>query len=317
MWIDMRQRPSRERTYGNCVSSTSAGIDRAFEVIIDGYSYLESPRWRDRRLWFSDFYSHRVVSTNETGGDTRVEAQVPQQPSGLGWLPDGRLLVVSMRDRTILRRELDGELVVHADLAHLVARPLNDLVVDDRGRAYVGNFGFDLMAGDKMATAPLVCVDIDGSASVVSEPLHFPNGAVIADGRLIVGETFGNRISAFDVHDDGSLSDRRDWARFGPLPDTDELASALQVLAVGPDGMCLDSRGALWVADALGQRAIRVLQGGQITDTIHLDTGVFALALGGHDGRTLFICTAPSFAEHERRSTRESRIVTTRVDVSA
>jgi len=299
------------------VTSTSAGVDRTFEVIIDGYSYLESPRWRDSRLWFSDFYSHRVVSTNEIGGDSRIEARVPQQPSGLGWLPDGRLLIVSMRDHAILRRELDGELVVHADLTRLAAGPLNDLVVDDRGRAYVGNFGFDLMAGAQMAGAPLVCVDVDGSASIVSEPLHFPNGAVIANGTLIVGETFGNRISAFDVHDDGSLSDRRDWARFGPLPDTDELTSALRALAVGPDGICLDSEGALWVADALGRRAIRVLEGGQITDTIHLGTGIFALALGGHDGKTLFMCTAPSFAEHERRNTRESRIVTTRVDVAA
>ncbi|OJZ64113.1 gluconolactonase [Mycobacterium paraffinicum] len=292
-------------------------MDRTFEVIVDGYSYLESPRWRDGRLWFSDFYTHQVVSTNEIGGDSRVEARVPQQPSGLGWLPDGRLLIVSMRDHAILRRELDGELVLHADLTGLAAGPLNDLVVDDRGRAYVGNFGFDLMAGARMAAAPLVCVNVDRSVSIVTEPLHFPNGAVIANDTLIVGETFGNRISAFDIHDDGSLSDRRDWARFGPLPDTDELTSALQALAVGPDGICRDSEGALWVADALGRRAIRVLEGGQVTHAIHLDTGIFALTLGGNDGRTLFMCTAPSFAEHERRNTRESRILTTRVDVGA
>lgn len=313
----MRQQPDDDRAYARGVIGTPEALDRTFDVIVEGYSYLESPRWRGGRLWFSDFYSHRVVSTDENGADSRVEAWVPHQPSGLGWLPDGRLLIVSMRDRALLRRETDGELVVHADLSSLAAGPLNDLVVDDSGRAYVGNFGFDLMGGAQMAGSPLICVDMDGGASVVSEPLHFPNGAVIADGTLIVGETFGNRISAFDIRGDGSLSERRDWAKFGPLPDTTDVTSALSGLALGPDGMCLDSEGAVWVADALGQRAVRVLESGVVSHAIHPGTGVFAVALGGSDGRTLFMCTAPSFAEHERRDTRESQIITTRVDIAA
>lgn len=307
------------RPYARRMTHTPAATpsESTFDVIAEGYSYVEGPRWHDGRLWFSDFYTHRVVSIDEAGNNPRVEAWVPHQPSGLGWLPDGRLLIVSMRDRTLLRREPDGELVVHADLSGLAAGWLNDLVVDDRGRAYVGNFGFDLMGGAPLAPAPLICVDADGSVSVATEPLHFPNGAVIADGVLVVGETFGNRISAFDIADDGTLSARRDWARFGPVPENTDVAEALGGLALGPDGLCRDSENALWVADALGQRAVRIVEGGQISDAIHPGTGVFAVTLGGSDGKTLFMCTAPSFDENERRDTRESRVIAARVDVPA
>lgn len=295
----------------------AAASESTFDVIAEGYSYLESPRWHDGRLWFSDFYTHRVVSIDEAGGKPQVEAWVPHQPSGLGWLPDDRLLIVSMRDHTLLRREPDGELVVHADLTGLAAGWLNDLVVDDSGRAYVGNFGFDLMGGADLAPAPLIRVDADGAVSVATEPLHFPNGAVIQDGILIVGETFGNRISAFDIGVNGALSPRRDWARFGPVPESTDVADALGGLTLGSDGLCRDSENALWVADALGQRAVRIVAGGQISDAIHPGTGVFAVALGGSDGKTLFMCTAPSFDENERRDTRDARILATRVDVPA
>ena len=287
-------------------------------VVLDKYSYLEGPRWHDGRVWVSDFYTHQVVSADEHGGDVRVEAEVPGRPSGLGWLPDGRLLVVSMTDHLVLRREPDGSLAVHADLSEYAGGPLNDMAVDDQGRAWLGNFGFDLMNGAPMAPAPLVRVDPDGRAELATEPLHFPNGAVVLGRTLIVAETFGHRISAFDIRSDGSLGDRRDWARFGPTPEGDDLDTVLGQLTIGPDGIALDSEGALWVADALGNRAVRVLEGGEITDEISTgDNGNYAVVLGGADGRTLYLCTAPSFAEHERKDTREALLQAARVAVPA
>jgi sugar lactone lactonase YvrE len=285
-------------------------------VVVEKYSFLEGPRWHDGRIWVSDFYTHQVVSADEHGGDLRVEAQVPAQPSGLGWLPDGRLLIVSMRDHRLLRREPDGALSVHADVSSHAGGLLNDMVVDSRGRTWVGNFGFDLMAGAPIAPAPLVRVDPDGSSTVASEPLHFPNGAVITGNTMIVNETFGHRISAFEIDADGGLSERRDWASFGPVPATTDVGEALGQLSVAPDGMCLDAEGAVWIADALGNRALRVREGGEVLQEISTgDTGVYALALGGADGRTLYLCTAPGFAEHERRHTREAKLLAARVDV--
>jgi sugar lactone lactonase YvrE len=285
-------------------------------VVVEKYSFLEGPRWHDGRIWVSDFYTHQVVSADEHGGDLRVEAQVPAQPSGLGWLPDGRLLIVSMRDHRVLRREPDGALSVHADVSSHAGGLLNDMVVDSRGRTWVGNFGFDLMAGAPIAPAPLVRVDPDGSSTVASEPLHFPNGAVITGNTMIVNETFGHRISAFEIDADGGLSERRDWASFGPVPATTDVGEALGQLSVAPDGMCLDAEGAVWIADALGNRALRVREGGEVLQEISTgDTGVYALALGGADGRTLYLCTAPGFAEHERRHSREAKLLAARVDV--
>jgi sugar lactone lactonase YvrE len=285
-------------------------------VVVEKYSFLEGPRWHDGRIWVSDFYTHQVVSADEHGGDLRVEAQVPAQPSGLGWLPDGRLLIVSMRDHRLLRREPDGALSVHADVSSDAGGLLNDMVVDSRGRTWVGNFGFDLMAGAPIAPAPLVRVDPDGSSTVASEPLHFPNGAVITGNTMIVNETFGHRISAFEIDADGGLSERRDWASFGPVPATTDVGEALGQLSVAPDGMCLDAEGAVWIADALGNRALRVREGGEVLQEISTgDTGVYALALGGADGRTLYLCTAPGFAEHERRHSREAKLLAARVDV--
>ena len=287
-------------------------------VVAEKYSFLEGPRWHDGRIWVSDFYTHQVVSADEHGGDLRVEAQVPGQPSGLGWLPDGRLLVVSMRDHRVLRRESDGELALHADLSEHATGVLNDMVVDAVGRAWVGNFGFDLMNEAPMAPAPLVRIDPDGATDVATEPLHFPNGAVIIGAELVVAETFGHRLSAFDIAADGSLRDRRDWATFGPLPDTTDVGEALAGLTVAPDGMALDGEGAVWVADAIGNRVLRVRKGGEVVDEISTgDTGVYAVALGGEDGRTLYLCTAPGFAESERRHTREARLLAARVEVPA
>ncbi len=284
-------------------------MTRSVSVVLDGYTYFECPRWRDGRIWVSDFYTHQVVSARADGSDVRVEAIVPAQPSGLGWLPDGRLLVVSMRDRRVLRREADGTLVEHADLSRHATGHTNDMLVDGQGRAYVGNFGFDLMGGGAVATADLIRVDPDGGVHVAARDLHFPNGMVItADGTLLVNETIGNRISAFEIAADGSLGERRDWATFGPVPQGTDVPGAIGQIVVAADGSCLAADGSLWVADALGKRVVRVA-GGAIVEEIAFETGVFACGLGGDDGQTLFVCAAPDFSEHQRKVETAGRLL--------
>ncbi|QWF84540.1 6-deoxy-6-sulfogluconolactonase [Amycolatopsis sp. CA-230715] len=279
-------------------------MHRDITTVVTGFSYLECPRWRDGRIWFSDFYTHRVCSATEGGGDLRVEAEVPHQPSGLGWLPDGRLLIVSMRDRRLLRREPDGTLATHADLSGHAAGHLNDMVVDARGRAYVGNFGFDLMGGAPIEPTNLLRADPDGTVTEVATDLGFPNGsAITGDDVLLVGETFANRVSAFDITVDGALANRRTWAAFSEPSN------------VAPDGCCLDAEGALWIADATGNRVVRAQRGGTILEEIHPGTGVFACMLGGEDGCTLFLCTAPDFVEEARKAAREAALLAVRVDV--
>lgn len=284
-------------------------------VVLDGYSFLECPRWHDGRLWVSDFYTNQVIATDGRGG-TEVVADVPGQPSGLGFLPDGRLLIASMRDQRILVRDDAGRLTEHADLSGAVPAVLNDMVVDDQGRAYVGNFGFDLMGGAPLRDTVLTRVDPDGAVTTVADGLAFPNGMVILPGGvLVVAETFAARLTAFDIDADGGLSGRREWARFGESPGSDDVTAALGRLAVAPDGICADAEGAIWVADALHARLIRVREGGEIAQEIAAKMGVFACMLGGEDGRTLFACAAPSFAEHERRAVREAELLAYEVEV--
>lgn len=292
--------------------------DAPTSTVVEGRAFLEAPRWHESRIWFSDFYTHEVCSAREDGSDLRVEAEVPNQPSGLGWLPDGRLLIVSMRDRKVVRREPDGSLVTHADLSTHVHGHLNDMALDSKGRAYVGDFGFDLMSGAPLETGFLHRVDPDGTVTLVADDMWFPNGAVITkDNVLLVNETFGNRISAFDVTDDGSLTNRRVWAEFAPLPTDRTLVEVLAQTVVAGDGNCLDAEGAVWSADATGGRLIRVTEGGTITDELRPGTNVYACALGGSEGTTLFACLAPDFDENARRAAREATLVTYPVSVPA
>jgi sugar lactone lactonase YvrE len=288
----------------------------AASTVLSGYSFLEAPRWHDGRIWCSDFYTGQVVSAREDGSDLRVEAHVPEQPSGLGWLPDGRMLVVSMRDRKILRREGDGTLVVHADLGDQATGHLNDMAVDAAGRAYVGNFGFDLMSGAPLETAALHRVDPDGTVTEAARELWFPNGSAITkDSVLLVNETFGNRVSAFDLTDDGQLVNRRVWAEFAPLPADRSIEKVLAGATVCADGGCVDAEGGFWIADATGGRLLRVVEGGEIRDELRPGVNVYACALGGADGRTLFACVAPDFHEEARRSERAARLLAFRVSV--
>jgi sugar lactone lactonase YvrE len=285
-------------------------------TLIDGRTFVESPRWHEGRIWFSELYAHRVMSAREDGSDLRVEATVPQQPSGLAWLPDGRLLVVSMRDQKLMRREADGSLVVHADLSGHAGGFCNDLVVDRQGRAYVGEFGFDLDGGAPMAAASIYRVDPDGAITEVATDVWFPNGCVLTGaGVLIVNETFGNRISAFDLTEDGRLVNRRIWAEFGPLPAAATVDEAWPELVVVPDGMCMDAEGALWIADLASGRLMRLREGGEVIDEIDPGMMPFSGALGGADGRTMFICAAPNFDAEERKATELAEVLHVRVGV--
>jgi sugar lactone lactonase YvrE len=291
-------------------------VDPRLETLAEGLSFLEGPRWHDGRLFASDFYNHRVVAF-QTDGKYETVVEVPNQPSGLGWLPDGRMLVVSMKDHRVMRLE-DGGLIEHADLSGFATGELNDMVVDATGRAYVGNFGFDLMSGQDRADAVLLRVDPDGTVTVAAEDIMFPNGSVITPdgGTLILAETMGQRLTAFDIGTDGSLSNRRVWAAFGEPATATDLAGVLGQLKVAPDGICLDAEGAVWVADALGNRVVRVQEGGEITDEISTgDLGVFACMLGGDDGRTLFLCAAPTFVEAMAAADHQARLLACRVDV--
>jgi sugar lactone lactonase YvrE len=249
-------------------------------LLVDGVDFGEGPRWHDGALWYSDFFQRSIFRVTPDGQRTAVHADLADRPSGLGWLPDGRLLVVSMVDRRILRED-DGTLVVHADLSSVAVGHTNDMVVDAHGNAYVGNFGFDFEGGGRFATADLALVRPDGAVEVVASGLRFPNGSVITpDGRtLIVGESFGGAYQAFAIADDATLGPARTWA---------------DVPGVAPDGCTLDADGGIWCSDALGSQVVRVVEGGEITDRIPTPMPTYACALGGEDGRTLFVLCAPS-----------------------
>lgn len=271
------------------------------DVVVDKLTFPEAPRWHAGRLWFSDFYTQRVLAV-DAGGRLETMAQVPQRPSGLGWTLDGGLLVVSMLDRRLLRFD-GGTSRVVADLSAHATGPCNDMVVDTKGRAWIGNFGFDHHHGEAPRTTCLVRVDPDGTVTRVAEDLFFPNGTVITeDGRtLIVAETRAHKLTAFDIGDDGALSNRRVFAQ---LED-----------ACFPDGICLDAEGAVWVADARSPRVLCVFDGGRIERMVATgDRNAFACMLGGADRRTLYVCTNTGSGPAMAQKT-DGRIESVRVDV--
>jgi sugar lactone lactonase YvrE len=245
-------------------------------TLMTGIAFGESPRWHDGRLWFADWAAEELIAV-DLDGDSEVVMRVASFPFCIDWLPDGRLLIVSARDRLLLRREEDGTLATHADLSVLSEHPWNDIVVDGRGNAYVGNIGFDF-AGGEVAPGIVAVVAPDGSARQVADGVMFPNGVAVTpdDSTLILAESYASRLTAFDIDADGGLSNRRVWA------DLDGGA---------PDGICLDAEGAVWYGDVPNRRCVRVREGGEVLQTIELDRGCFACMLGGADGRTLFMVT--------------------------
>jgi len=267
-------------------------MTRAVRRLAEGIYFGEGPRWHQGRLWFSDFYAHRICSVS-LDGDLRTELELEGRPSGLGWMPDGSLLVVRMELRQVWRRWPDGRFELHADLTNHSAHLCNDMVVDGVGRAYVGNFGFDLDAEihargpeSVIADHPRTClalVQADGSVSDAApgERFSFPNGMVISpdDSTLIVGETLGGRLTALDIGADGALSNRREWAPTWPRI---------------PDGICLDASSAIWIANPLAPECALIAPGGEVLDVIETGLPCYACMLGGPQGKHLFMLVAPS-----------------------
>ena len=271
----------------------------ATHVLADNLCFGEGPRWHDGRLYFSDMHDHQVKTVGENGQVSTV-VEVEKRPSGLGWSPNGDLLIVSMLDRRILR--FDGsDLSEHADLSEFAPFECNDMVVDAHGRAYVGHFGFDLNGKASFEHASLIAVEHDGKSRIVADHLSFPNGTVITpDGKtLVVAETFGRRLTAFDIADNGDLENRRSWAE---LPQ-----------GTAPDGICLDAEGAIWVASPPTNECLRLAEGGGILESVKVDQGAYACMIGGVDTPLLFVLTSPSSSAHECRSLRGAQIETAHI----
>jgi sugar lactone lactonase YvrE len=255
------------------------------QTLLTGLSFGESPRWHDGRLWFADWGTREIIAV-DLDGNREVVLRVPtagardaggasQGPFSIDWLPDGRLLIVSGRDRLLLRREPDGSLVSHADLAGL-DYGWNELVVDGRGNAYLNGAGFDFVAGETFVPGIVALATPGGAARQVADQIAFPNGMAVTpdNSTLLVADSYGKCLWGFDIGEDGGLSNRRVWAGVGES---------------APDGICIDADGAVWYADVPNRRCERVREGGQVLQRIELDRGCFACALGGPDGRTLFL----------------------------
>jgi sugar lactone lactonase YvrE len=278
------------------------------EPFIDGLYFGECPRWHDGRLWYSDFFDHAVFSVSPEG-ERRTEVDIEGEPAGLGWLPDGRLLINSRLDRAVIRREADGTLVPHGSLTPWATWHANDMVVASNGQAYCGNFGFDLdglyngtTPASAIAPTSLIRVDPDGTSHQAADDLAFPNGTVITDddATLIIAESMGGRLSAFDRATDGTLSNRREWAA---LP------------GVAPDGICLCADGTVWVANALGHECVRVAEGGEILERVTTSQGCFACMLGDEDRQTLYLVTAESSDANVARLNRNGALEKVRTSV--
>jgi sugar lactone lactonase YvrE len=281
-------------------------------VVREGLGFGEGPRWHEGRLWYSDFYRHGIFSMAADGSDEVLQHDVPTQPSGLGWLPGGDLLSASMTDMRVLRFH-DDQVSTFADISEYCGFWANDMVVDTTGFSYVGNFGFDLdgrlaelgverFIAEPPPTTNLVVLNPEGDIVQVVPDMAFPNGAVITpDGAtLIVGETFGSRLTAFDIQRDGTLVNRRVWA---PLENA------------ASDGMCLDAEGQIWFANALTRQCVRVREGGEITGIVHCSKRAFACMLGGEDRDTLFVMTSGSSDRFEIADKTDACIEAVQVDV--
>lgn len=279
------------------------------------HGFVECPRWRDGLLYVSDMFAGKILSFDENGNKSLV-CDVPGRPAGLGWTPDGDLLIVSIEDRKLWRKEGENLLEV-ADLSDLAPWHANDMAVDEAGGCYIGNFGWDEQTQDEIQSTVLIRVDSDGTVSKAADDLVFPNGIVITpDGAtLLVAETFAGRISAFDRGEDGSLSNRRTWADFSGGQTFGTLTEALASKACLPDGLALAGDGTLWVADAGGQGALHVSEGGHVIETVPLgEQTAFAVALGGRDLNKLFLCAAVPYGTGDPWNNWESRLLWTAVE---
>jgi sugar lactone lactonase YvrE len=279
-------------------------------TVLDGLYFGEGPRWHEGALWFSDMHGHRVVRTDLSGPASTVVEITHDEPSGLGWLADGRLLVVAMETQKLLRVEPDGAVVEHADLTGLARGSINDMIVRADGTAYIGDMGMRIHEGGERRPGQTIRVTPSGEVSCAADDLASPNGHILTEdgGTLIVAESAGSRLTAFDVGADGTLTNRRTYAELHPDKDG--------VTVAPPDGVCLDAEGAVWVADPIGARVFRVHEGGEVTDSIAFD-GVIPVAcvLGGTDRRTLLMCVAADWKRDVVSQARTGRIDAVDVEV--
>ena len=272
-------------------------------TLLTGLAFGESPRWHQDRLWFADWGAQEIIAVNLEGkSEVIVKVSFPSFPMCFDWLPDGQLLLVSSRNGLLLRIESRGSLVTHADLSRLSEKghPWNEIVIDGRGNAYINNQGFDFPGGE-FAPGTIALLTPDGAARQVADGIAFPNGMAVTpdNSTLIVAESYGNKLTAFDIEASGSLSNRRVWADTGKDH---------------PDGICLDAEGALWYADVGNKHCVRVREGGEVLQTIKLDRGCFACMLGGADRKTLFMVATEwkGAEEHMADGSRTGQILTVR-----
>ena len=248
------------------------------QTLITGLAFGESPRWHNGRLWVSDWGDRQIIAVDPDGkSEVTVRLGFSSfQAICMDWLPDGRMLIVSSQAGLLLCRQADESLITYADLNGLSDKGWNEIVSDSRGNTYVNGGGFNLAAGEKFAPGIIALVTPDGAVRQVADQIAFPNGMTVTpdNGTLIVAESYGKRLTAFDIAADGSLSNRRVWANLGDGV---------------PDGICTDAEGAVWYADVPNKRCVRVREGGAVLQTIELDRGGFACMLGGADRKTLFI----------------------------
>ena len=277
-------------------------MDYQVKTLADGFVYPEGPRWKDGQLWFSDQHDG-IVYCLDVNGTTVDQFMVPGNPSGIGWLPSGELLVVSMENHQLLKRR-GSNLQLVADLSEFHPGDSNDMVVDKYGRAYIGNIGFNFNAGDEICATNVVMVSPLGELIVAATDMICPNGSVITeDGKtLIIAESLANKLTAFDVAENGTLSGRRIYAT---------------VEGHVPDGIALDSEGCIWAASPYTQSVIRIAEGGDIVDVVNIENGSpYACALGGDDRRTLYVCVAPDHAPEITLKKRSGRIDYTQITVA-
>jgi sugar lactone lactonase YvrE len=288
--------------------------------LLDGGTFFEGPRWHEGRWWVSDFYTGdgRIVAVSPEGA---IEREIPlEQPSGLGWLPDGDLLAVSMSSHRIWRVDGDGEPRLYADLSELARGESNDMCVDAEGRVWVDSFGYDLYAGEAPIGSPIMRVDPDGTVTAVADGLHFPNSIIVPPpgDTLIVAETIAARLTAFDIDADGGLSNRRVYAQIAPTPALEEIAPDYGNVGYGPDGCTLDAEGCVWAGNSLGTAIARVSPAGEILELIdapEAGMATYAVQLGGADGRTLLMCVAPDWRQGMGSSEPLASLWTVAVDV--
>lgn len=281
-------------------------MEKKFHTLVDNLTFPEGPRWKKDRLYFSDFFTHKVISV-DLDGNSETVATVPNQPSGLGWLPDGTLLIVSMIDQKLLALKNDA-LEEVADCSELATFYCNDMIVNKNGNAYIGNFGFNTHANEDPKSTNLILVRPGEEPVIAADNLFFPNGTVISEDSktLVIGESYAARLTAFDINDDGSLSNRRIWA---------DLSQIKEGYRPVPDGICMDEEGAIWLASPSTSEVLRVKEGAILLDTLPVETNAYACVLGGEDRKTLFVCTSGGSDKNSCIKNREGKIEIIDVDI--